>query len=58
VDEAEGTVDEAEAIAEYAPYFETVTPLGEIPLTRGGTPTETVLFFSAETFQEAYPYPY
>jgi 4-amino-4-deoxy-L-arabinose transferase-like glycosyltransferase len=58
VDEAEGTVDEAEAIAEYAPYFETVTPLGGIPLTRGGTPTETVLFFSAETFQEAYPYPY
>lgn len=55
---ADQAVDIAGAIAEFTPYFQTLTPLGELPLTRGGIPTETVLFFKAEAFQKSYVYPY
>lgn len=42
----------------YENFFETLVPLGEIDLTRGGVTTETVLFYQAQTMTRAYPYPY
>lgn len=50
--------DEAALVEEFQPYFQTLEPIGEIPLTRGGTPTETVLVYRATNMQQPYPYPY
>ena len=48
----------AQVTAEYQDFFETLVPLGEIDLTRGGVTTDTVLLYQAQTMVQAYPYPY
>jgi 4-amino-4-deoxy-L-arabinose transferase-like glycosyltransferase len=50
--------DPNELVAEFQPYFSDLEAIGEIPLTRGGTTTETVLVYRAKDMQRAYPYPY
>ncbi|MBE7382585.1 MAG: glycosyltransferase family 39 protein [Leptolyngbya sp. SIO1E4] len=50
--------DQNELVAEFQPYFQTVEPLQEIPLTRGGVVTETVLLYRATEMQQPYVYPY
>ncbi|MGF1458569.1 MAG: ArnT family glycosyltransferase [Leptolyngbyaceae cyanobacterium] len=50
--------EQDELLAEFEPYFQDMTLVDEIPLTRGGVPTETVLIYRASTMQQAYIYPY
>jgi 4-amino-4-deoxy-L-arabinose transferase-like glycosyltransferase len=49
---------ETDPAAPVRPWFETVEPLGEVTLTRGGAATETLLFYQVESLQQPYPYPY
>ena len=50
--------DPNELLAEFQPYFRDLVEIGEIPLSRGGTTTETVLVYRATEMQQAYEYPY
>jgi hypothetical protein len=43
---------------EFAPYFQSLEKFAEIPLTRGGSVTETVWFYQTSSLTQAYPYPY
>lgn len=45
-------------INEFRPFFQELEPLQEIPLTRGGAVTETVLVYRASVMQQPYHYPY
>ncbi|WP_008312704.1 ArnT family glycosyltransferase [Leptolyngbya sp. PCC 6406] len=42
----------------FNPFFEGLEPLGELTLTRGGAPTETLLIYRALTLTQPYSYPY
>lgn len=50
--------DRAAPVAKFQPYFRRLAIVGEVPLTRGGTVTETVLVYQAEAMQQPYVYPY
>jgi hypothetical protein len=50
--------DREELVNEFEPYFEDLEAIAEIPLTRGGTETETVLVYQASDMQQPYAYPY
>ncbi len=50
--------DRIEGIAEFAPYFDELEAIAELPLIRGGAETETVLVYRAHTMQRPYEYPY
>ena len=50
--------DRTALTAEFQPFFQTLEPLQEIPLTRGGTVTETVLVYQTTAMQQPYSYPY
>ncbi|HEY9888224.1 MAG TPA: glycosyltransferase family 39 protein [Candidatus Obscuribacterales bacterium] len=50
--------DRAALIAEFQSYFASLEPLGELPLTRGGAVTDTVLVYRTTAMQRPYPYPY
>lgn len=45
-------------VAEFQPYFQTLSFMQEVPLRRGGAITETVLVYRANTMQQPYRYPY
>jgi 4-amino-4-deoxy-L-arabinose transferase-like glycosyltransferase len=50
--------DRIEGVAEFAPYFDELEAIAELPLIRGGAETETVLVYRAHTMQRPYEYPY
>ncbi|MEM1291637.1 MAG: glycosyltransferase family 39 protein [Cyanobacteria bacterium P01_H01_bin.162] len=50
--------DREALVAEFQPYFQTLEPMAEVPLTRGGTVTDTVLVYQASDMQQVYKYPY
>ena len=50
--------DRTALVDEFLPFFQALKPLQEIQLTRGGTVTETVLVYQADTMQIPYDYPY
>jgi 4-amino-4-deoxy-L-arabinose transferase-like glycosyltransferase len=50
--------DRAALVAEFQPYFRAIEPVGEVPLTRGGAVTDTVLVYRAIALHTPYPYPY
>ncbi|MEO1095285.1 MAG: glycosyltransferase family 39 protein [Cyanobacteria bacterium J06638_28] len=45
-------------VAEFQPYFQTLSFIQEVPLQRGGAVTETLLVYRADTMQQPYRYPY
>jgi Dolichyl-phosphate-mannose-protein mannosyltransferase len=46
-----------ESIAEFASYFTTFKPLGEVPLKRGGVVVETFYVYRGENLVKPYPRP-
>ncbi|MEM1309237.1 MAG: 4-amino-4-deoxy-L-arabinose transferase, partial [Cyanobacteria bacterium P01_H01_bin.153] len=48
----------SELVREFQPYFQNLEAIAEVPLTRGGAPTETVLVYRASSLQHPYAYPY
>ncbi|WOD41773.1 glycosyltransferase family 39 protein [Nodosilinea sp. E11] len=47
-----------EILARYQPLFDTIEPLGTVPLRRGGEVTETIHVYRATNLRQAYVYPY
>ncbi len=44
-----------EAVAQYGPYFERLEPIGEMSISRGGTPRLTLALVRATGFRQLYP---
>ncbi|MBF2078343.1 MAG: glycosyltransferase family 39 protein [Synechococcales cyanobacterium T60_A2020_003] len=42
----------------YEPYFESIQPIAELPLQRGGGVVQTLNLYAAQTLQRSYPRPY
>ncbi len=49
---------QAEMVSALAPYFQSVTPLTELSIQRGGVITETFYVYRAKRLIHPYPYPY
>ncbi|HSM84046.1 MAG TPA: glycosyltransferase family 39 protein [Nodosilinea sp.] len=47
-----------EILARYRPLFDSIEPLGTIPLRRGGEVTETIHVYRANNLRRPYEYPY
>jgi hypothetical protein len=45
-------------VARYGDYFESLTPIGEIPIRRGGEVVQTFLVYEAKQLLKPYPRPY
>ena len=50
--------DEADNLATYREYFQSILPIGEISLQRGGETVEVFKVFRARTLLKPYPRPY
>ncbi|PZV15575.1 MAG: 4-amino-4-deoxy-L-arabinose transferase [Leptolyngbya sp.] len=51
-------VQDDEILDRYRPLFDSIEPLGIIPLMRGGEVTETIHIYRANNLRQAYEYPY
>jgi hypothetical protein len=51
-------VQDDEILDRYRPLFDSIEPLGTIPLMRGGEVTETIHIYRANNLRQAYEYPY
>ncbi|TVQ08658.1 MAG: 4-amino-4-deoxy-L-arabinose transferase [Leptolyngbya sp. DLM2.Bin27] len=51
-------VQDDEILDRYRPLFESIEPLGTVPLMRGGEVTETIHVYRANNLIRAYDYPY
>ncbi len=47
-----------EIVDRYRPLFDSIEPLGTVPLRRGGEVTETIHVYRANRLRQAYEYPY
>ncbi|OKH45948.1 4-amino-4-deoxy-L-arabinose transferase [Phormidium tenue NIES-30] len=47
-----------EIVVGYRPLFDSIEPLGTVPLMRGGEVTETIHVYRASNLRQAYQYPY
>jgi hypothetical protein len=47
-----------EILDRYRPLFDSIEPLGTVPLLRGGEVTETIHVYRANNLRQAYEYPY
>ncbi len=45
-------------VQDYAPYFQSIQPVGTIPLQRGGAIVETLQVYQANTLLQPFPRPY
>lgn len=50
--------DRGELVAEFEPYFQVLEAIAEMPLTRGGAATDTILVYRATAMTREYEYPY
>ncbi len=51
-------IDRLPALEVYRRFFQTISPLGSIPLERGGQVVQTILVYDCRTLLRPYPRPY